>query len=289
MRIAALLPTVSLIGLKRLVPGHEIALASSWRELDALIEQGVDVVVFDPTANGLSGIDDAARVLMKVSSAGVLAYVIPTPQNLRAVFRLSKLGLRYVFVHAAPRTAIGLLNAIDGVVGNRLSRNLLESLNTELAEMPAGLSAALADLFERPQRYQTAIDLAHEAAIPTRQLYRELSKAHLKAPKRLFVLAKAIQVYGYVRFSEYPEPFVRKKLGYSDRQCLARHVALVFGCRPGELCDAHRSDEELLALIRRIHGPTTFRQGSPGSKVSRRGKHLDSLTDLRSTKRHRLR
>jgi AraC-like DNA-binding protein len=164
--------------------------------------------------------------------------------------------LRNVVVQRDFKTEAGLLKAIESGAGQGIGFDLLAAIETKLAVLPPRVTDAIADLFSRPARYETASDLAHEAEIPVKQLYREFSKATLRSPKKLVACAKTIHGYGYLRFTNYPEGAVRKKLGYSDQQCFSRQVASVLGCRPRELRNALSPEELLLHLIEWMYRPS---------------------------------
>jgi len=253
--IAVLLPTSSADRLRRLLPKHELRVAASWKGLDSTLAEGVGMAVFDPTVNGTFGVAEAVGALRKHSGISLLAYVTPTPQNLRAVFQLSNSGLRHVFVYQDLKSEVSLSKAVDSIAGQGVAFDLLATVETKLAVLPSRVIEAVTDLFARPSRYETGADLAREAGIPVKQLYRDLSKAGLRPPKQLVACAKTIHGYAYLRFSKYPERLVRKKLGYSDAKCFSRQIASVVGCRPRELSQALSSEEVLLRLIEWMYKP----------------------------------
>lgn len=288
MMIAALLPTPSVARLRRLIPRHELSLAASWKELDSLISEGVEVGLFDPTVHGFFNIGEAAEVIRKHSAARLIAYVRPTPQNLHAVFRLSKVGLQQVFVCQGTQCDTELANALERAGGNRIAFDLLASIESKLTHLTPRLSGALGDLFSRPRRYETAADLAHQAEIPVKQLYREFSQAGLRTPKEVVVLAKAIHAYGYLHFSQSPERLVRKKLGYSDSRCFLRHVASIFDCCPDQLRTHPDSDEVLVTLLEWMTKPACLRRVCAGRKKNGSKRRAATVfpKDPQNTKRH---
>lgn len=256
MVIAGLLPALSADRLAHLIPRHELRLTGSWKELASLIDDGVEVGVFDPTVNGCSSLAEVEKFLIKHSPARLLAYVTPTPQNLRAVFRLSKFGLKDVFVHRRVPSEMALVNAIESARAASIAFDLLTTIDDKLANLPLKLSEVLVDLFARPGRYETAVDLAREGEISVKELYLEFSNAGLRTPKQFVVVAKAIHAYGYLQLAKLPERLVCKKLGYSDPKVLLRHIRSIFGRCPMELCKDPRSDGELVALIEWMYKPT---------------------------------
>jgi hypothetical protein len=105
------------------------------------------------------------------------------------------------------------------------------------------------DLFARPQRYDTAGDLASEAAVPLKRLYKEFSKAGLRPPKQLVAVAKTMHGYGYLRLGGFPQRSVQKLLGYSDPECFARQVFSVLGCGPQHLAEEVGHEEFVLRVM----------------------------------------
>lgn len=255
MALAILLPRASLEHVRRLVPKHELRVANSWHHLDAVIDtEEVEAVVFDPTTNG-QVITEAANVLGKHPSTLFFAYVRNTPQNLNAVFQLSKRGLRHVFVYCHSETDRCFVDAVKRARARQIAFHLLAEIDIQLATLPAPLVLAIADLFDRPHRYENVADLAREARMPVRHVYRHLSEAGLMTPKKLVVMAKVAHAYAHLRWCCHPVGIVSKVIGCSGTRVLGRQIATVFNCSPSQLRDGLYEDF-LVRLIEWMNKPS---------------------------------
>jgi AraC-like DNA-binding protein len=275
--LALFLPPPSIERVRRLLPTYELRVAHCWKDLNALIEKkDVEATMFDPSANGLCNTREALSVLSKHPSTPAVAYVQLTPQNLKAVFALSKRGLQHVFVHPVSQTDMRLRNALERSAGHRMALELLASIDTKTAVLPPGLICAVIDLFERPNRYDTAADIADEAGISVKRLYREFSAAGLRTPKNIITFAKVVGGYGYLRFSDYPIPCIARKLGYNDSRIFCDHTVAVFGYSAEEVRKGPDSEELVLRLIEWLYKPTQL------ERAFKRSLALDARYDSRS-------
>jgi AraC-like DNA-binding protein len=140
-------------------------------------------------------------------------------------------------------------SAIESLASYQLAASLLANLEPRLKSLPPALYESIIDLFTQPSRYETGEDLARQAGIGTKRVYRELAQAGLKPPKQLVVFAKTVHAYGYLQFSNLSLRLVQKKLGYISREPFARHVRFVLDCHPTDLRSARDREELLLRLI----------------------------------------
>jgi AraC-like DNA-binding protein len=216
--------------LRCMLPRQDLTFARSWPELSSLLSTDqFKISIIDPSADGMANTEAAATLLRKYPEVYTLAYLIPTPDNLNAVFQLSKIGLQDVFVHPASKHDRKLSHAVDRADGNRLGGDLLSAVEPKLATLPPTVARTVLDVFQRPHRYQTVCDIADEASVPSRCLYEWLNRAGLPTPKQLLIVAKAIHGYSYFAHSNSSASSVAHKLGYSDVRVFSRHMSKVFG------------------------------------------------------------
>jgi AraC-like DNA-binding protein len=260
MVIAAFLPNDSAQRVRSLLPRHDVRLAGSCREFESLLRDGARIALIDPTAGVTNGLSELTAVWLRHPNATLVAYVIPSPANLKAVFRMSRLGLSHVFVHNDLRTEAQMLSTIESLAGHHLAVDLLAAVETKLKTLPLAVHQAVIDLFEHPKRYDTGQDLARQAGVTTKQLYRDFTKAGLRPPKQLVLLAKTIHAYGYLHFGNLPSRLAQKKVGYRSADRFSRHTYSIVGCQPADLRGAINTDELLLRLIEWMFKPYHVRE-----------------------------
>ncbi|MDQ6870976.1 MAG: hypothetical protein M3037_03065 [Gemmatimonadota bacterium] len=259
MVVAAFVPIASEEYLRCILPRYNLTFARSWWKLGSLIDtEQVKAAIIDPSADGMPDSGAAARILETYPRVYTLAYLAPTPENLKAVFELSKSGLQDVFLHPVPKQDLRLAHALERAEGNRLGEDLLSTVHMRLALLPPAVARAVFDVFQRPHRYHTACDIADEASVPSRRLYAWLKRAGLPTPKKLLIVAKAIHGYSYLRRSNRTVSSVTHKLGYSDARVFARHVSSIFRCDPAALRIGLDSEEVMLDLLESMSKPSIY-------------------------------
>jgi hypothetical protein len=117
--------------------------------------------------------------------------------NLRGIFDLSRAGLRHVFVHPVRKKDPAFLNALEGLSGNRLAREILTTAEARFANVPAALLIVIQDVFDRPYRCELARDIAQQSDKSKRALYRRVRAIGFGRPRELLKLAKVIGGFSY--------------------------------------------------------------------------------------------
>jgi AraC-like DNA-binding protein len=214
----------------------ELLVATSWEELDAFVRRKpVSVVILDPLADGVMNVSAVAGLLTRYPSLPLIAYVSLTPPAFSAVAQLSRVGLEDVILHRFDDAPEKFRERVDRLQGNPLSRHVIGVLAPSLSQLPLPLASAVENMFEQPYRYSSAIDLAMAAGIPIVRLYRNLHLANLGSPKKLFIAAKLLRGYGYLRDPGYSVLDVSVKLGYRSSRIFAQHAVSVFGLTPSRV------------------------------------------------------
>ena len=255
MVVAAFLPADSAQRVTRLLPRCEVRFAASWRELDCLLRDGVQIALFDPAAGEPTQAAHASAFWVKHKNVTPVAYVIPSAANLKAIFRLSRLGLQHVLVYKDSRTEAQMLATVESLAGQELAVGLLATVEPKLRSLPRPLRGAITHLFQHPKRYETGQDLARQAGITNRRLYREFRKAGLRPPKQLVLFAKAVHACGYVCSGKLPPRLAQRKLGYNSSQLFARHIHSIVGCAPTHLSGVVDYEELTLRLVEWMFKP----------------------------------
>lgn len=234
MKLATFLPAPSAEHVQRTVGRESILHSHSWGELDSLLaKQPITAVLVDPGVDGVGNTNTALKFLRKYSSTPFIAYVSLNGMSFGSVAKLSKYGLAGAILHPADEQA--LLNAVEKVSPNSLVREFVGTFEASLGKLPPPLVSAIRDLFERPQRYQLATDIALEAGTTPAKVSRSMKSAELGPAHKLVILAKLLRGYSYLANSELTVEEVCRKLGYSDRRGLGTHTQAVFSCSPSRL------------------------------------------------------
>lgn len=257
-----------------LAPEAEIIVAHSWHELDEIIRrEAVEVVVADPAADGVLKAEELSRLLQQYPSLPLVAYVGVAAPQMRAILDLSKSGLQHVVLHRFEDSIVRFSALINRVRGDPLSRRLLTELSPYLGQLPLELAAAVEDMFKRPNRFETALDLGVAAGIPSVRLYRSFDVAGLGSPKKLLIAAKLLRASSYLRNPGYAVANVATKVGYKYSRKFTHHCVMVFGMNPARV-RKRLSEEDAIGLIRKWLTSSI----SDGSETDSRGREkIDSF------------
>jgi hypothetical protein len=275
--LLAFLPSDSVRHLTFISP-VPVKCADSWDELDRLLSASPgECVLLDPGADGTPKLKIVERILNKHRSARFAAYAQVTPTNMKAVFRLSKCGLRRVFIYPTSGTDSPLISFLERERFLQMSRIVYALSEHRFSSLPSSLKQSIYDVFERPYRYAGAKDIAREARLPAKFMYRQFAQARLISPKDLIILAKAAAGYGYLTLSGYSVRSISKKLGFADERTFVRHMAVV-GVNTRRRFDSDWGDI-LIGLIVRVQKPRI----AGSSRQRRLGAGLDSQSWTGST------
>jgi AraC-like DNA-binding protein len=224
--------------------GESLRLARSWTELDSMIDDSiVRAAIIDPAADGSMKINAVARLFKRHTGVPTVAYVPLSGRNFKAIFMLSRIGLSEALVH--PVRQDHFWQVIERVSSGKPPKDFLSFMAISRVNLPPSLALAVRDMFERPERYETATDIALQARFPVKRVYRSFQAAKLGTPKRLLTAAKVLRAYGYLRGRRYKVDEARVKVGYSDSRIFAEHVRAIFGCTPSSL-RAEPNQQEVL-------------------------------------------
>ena len=260
MPLVALLPKHSADHIRNILPRTPITFASTWDELGKLLRSDTfEAALIDPQTGGDNTVA-ALGIVNHHPRTHVFAYVEPTAPSLRAIFRLSKHGLEGVFVHPVRAADKRFLSAIEKISGDSLASDVLAAVEPKLQGLPLPVLTSVRDLFHRPYRYQTATDLATEAGISPRGVYRALNKAQFCTPRTLITMAKVIHGCCYIHGSATPIREVSSKLGYRKSELFLTHVREHLGIRASSLRRRVNSNELLLPLIEGLYKPAALRR-----------------------------
>lgn len=92
--------------------------------------------------------------------------------------------------------------------------------------------ASLNKVFQRPQDFNGARDIALQAGAALSRLYRSFEGVELASPRDFLIAAKVWHGYSYIKGRGGSVREVAAKLGYKQHRVFTSHVRLVFGLTP---------------------------------------------------------
>ena len=271
MEVAAFLPP-SLLSHLRIVVGHEHSLIAvdSWTALTEVVRRSlVDVLVVDPGADGTVRSLEIAALLQRFPSVPVVLYMTLAPSALQAVVSLARFHLDQVVLYRFDDEPRRFRELLERQPGNTVGETVLLRLAPALALVDARLAEAVDRLFRQPQHYSTVHDLAKDAGLMMRAVYRQCERAGLATPRMLVVGARISRAYVFMRDPGYTIEDVTIKMGYSAPRMFARHLKVVTGWRPSEV----RSNITPAQLVKRLVDALYPSAGPPPPRPQNGGAH----------------
>ena len=252
MSIAVFLPPQLLMHVRHVfAKEEEFFIATSWKELEEIVRrEAVSVVIADPAADGVVDIDAVSGILQRYPSLPFVGYVMLTPSAFGAIAQLARRGLDHVVLHRFGDSRERLQQTISRVRANPPSQKVMTLLAPVLRDVPVSLARAVKDLFERPHRYGSVLELAIVAGLPPVSVYRYIDAVKLGSPKKLLVAARLSRGLTYLRDPGYSVREVATKLGYRHAKIFTAHVVSVFDMTPSRLRSRLTEDDALAHLIR---------------------------------------
>lgn len=239
--------------------------AGSWEDLDAIIRrEPVAVLILDPSADGVVNIDAVAGILNTFPSLPIVGYVMLNPTSFVAIAQLSRRGLTHVVLHKFGDSRERLQQTIARVRTHPPSKRLLNILGPALKRVPLNLSRSIAEMFDKPHRYSSVLDIALAAQLPPVSVYRYLESVKLTSPKKLLIAAKMGRGLTYLRDPGYSVAEVATKLGYRHPRVFTAHALEVFEQTPSRIRSRMAEDDAITMLVRWVSMTTMPVKGSGG-------------------------
>ncbi len=225
--------------------------AGTWDDLEAIIRrEPVDVLIVDPSADGVVNIDAVAGILNVFPSLPLVGYVMLTATSFGAIAQLSRRGLTHVVLHKFGDSRERLQQTIARVRVHPPSQRLLNILGPALKRVPIGLARSIAEMFEKPHRYSSVLDIALAAHLPPVSVYRYLESVKLTSPKKLLIAAKMSRGLTYLRDPGYSVAEVAMKLGYRHPRIFTSHALEVFEQTPSRIRSRVTEEDATTMLVR---------------------------------------
>jgi len=273
-RVLAVLRSEAFTQISHALPNGDFRHASDPKELlEAIPADSWDAIVVDPTLTG-NALTLAALTHERLR-VPVFAYIPATPSNLRCVLELAQNGLAGAFVQGFAPDARRLLATLAGLGHRQTAHTVLANLESNLGHLPKTLAPIIQDVFERPWRYEHVNDIACEAHISVRAVYRAFSQARLGTPKKLLRAARILAVYTALRGEDASVCSVSHNARYSSQKTLRKHVRSIFCATPSSLRHVADQNEVLMHVFEWLYkaqprsptkeGPINKKGGTAGS------------------------
>lgn len=259
MSIAVFLPPQLLAHVRHVfIKEPDFFVAGSWKELEDIVRrEPVSVVIADPAADGVVDVDAVSAFLQRFPSLPFVGYVMLTPTAFGAIAQLARRGLNHVVLHRFGDSRERLQQTISRVQANPPSQKVMNRLTPILRHVPLNLSRAVADMFERPHRYTSVLELATTAGLPAVSVYRYLDTVQLSSAKKLLIAARLSRGLTYLKDPGYSVREISRKLGYRHARIFTAHVLEVFEMTPSHLRSRMSEEDALAHLIRWLDLPDT--------------------------------
>lgn len=234
-RIAAYVPAEFLSYLCKIAPRScSITAAISWSHLaQILASPSISGAIVDPLMpdHGFS----IRNLLMRFSDVPVIACVSGTAEGCHAVIALSNLRVRNFIVYGVDDAENNLSSILEGMNGcESVQMAVLRNFRKSLATFPAPVNASICRLFDQPERYFSASDIAMDAGISAATLYRLCNRVNWCTPKALLIAARMLKAYQLLRH-EQSVNIVARRLGYIHERVFVHHSRSVFRLLPSQL------------------------------------------------------
>ena len=237
---------------------HTLIPVGGWDDLRAiLLQQGADVLVVDPLADGTPRTDLIREVHREFPSLPIVLYAIMSGAAMRAILELGRHGIEHVVLNRYDDERRRFLELIERLPGQALSDEMLRQLAPELAKLPVSMVRAIELLFRAPSRFHSMQDLAASSGAILRTLYRQLELAGIQSPRLLVDGARLLKAYALLRDPGRQIKEVAATVGYHSQYQLTEHMRAFTGHTPRTV-RASIEPEQFVALLaegvrRRVH------------------------------------
>ena len=228
---------------------HRVAEAVNWSDLaDIVRRRPIDLMVVDPAADGDVNVNAVAQMIEQFPRTPVIVYTALGPNSIAAMADLSRRGLKDVVLHRYDDAPERFQRVIERVAKKQPGKHIMTDLSDTIDRLPPTIGTAIEQVFERPQAFDSAADIATTAEVTLSTLYRSLRSVGFRSPRRILIAARVLRAHTYMREPGYSVREVAGKLGYSHPRILARHTHLALGVKPRHL-RRRMSDEAVVGRL----------------------------------------
>ena len=216
-----------------------------------LAAEDADLLILDPSARDGAMAESLEALVNRHPELPVIVYTTLTPQAMRLVVRLARVGVQHVVLNRFDDEPRRFLDLIERVPAHPMSELLLEQLAEPMRQLPVVLARAIEQLVRSPSRATSVPELATLAGMTSRTLYRYMTPARLP-PRELLVCARLLRAYTLLRTPDARLKEVSAKLAYADPALLSEQLREWAGVAPKELRHAVTPTEFVRRLAERL-------------------------------------
>lgn len=216
-----------------------------------LAAEDPDLLVLDPAARDGVMADSLETLVSRHPALPVIVYTTLTPQAMRLVVQLARVGVQHVVLNRFDDEPRRFLDLIERVPAHPLSELLLEQLAEPMRQLPVVLARAIEQLVRSPSRAASVPELAALAGMTSRTLYRYMTPARLP-PRELIVCARLLRAFTFLRAPDSRLKEVSVKLGYADPTRLSEQLRDWTGFSPKELRQVADPADFVRRLVERL-------------------------------------
>ena len=255
MDVAAFLSSQLLTHLRVVLGrGHRLHPVEGWTELAKILrEEGVDLLVADPAADGHVKVAELQQLMRQFPSVPVVVYTALSPATMKAVIQLAKGGVEHVVLNRFDDEPRRFKDLLEGVPGHALADQMLRQLAGPLSGLPIQVGRAIEQLFRSPGRFKSTDDLAAAAGMNKRTLYRNLEPVGFFSPRLLVVAARLLRVYAHLRDPGRQIKEIADKVGYHSPWQLTQQMREVTGHTPRTVRRRVGAEEFISLLARHVY------------------------------------
>jgi AraC-like DNA-binding protein len=212
-----------------------------------LASEDPDLLVLDPSARDGMIADSLEGIVTRHPGLPVIVYTTLSPQAMRLVVRLARVGVQHVVLNRFDDEPRRFLELIERVPAHPMAELLLDALAEPMRQLPVVLARAIEQLVRSPSRATSVPELATLAGMTSRTLYRYMAPERLP-PRELIVCARLLRAYTFLRGPDSRLKEVSVKLGYADPERLSDQLREWTGFAPKDL----RREAEPAEYVRRL-------------------------------------
>jgi AraC-like DNA-binding protein len=187
------------------------------------------MIIADPSSDNGTTTDLMIDLCERFRPITVAAYTRLTPEVVGKLLRLAAVQLSDVVLADHDDTPARLASLVEQASAAPLTRLVIERLDLQLTNTPAPLRSSIRLLFRNPLRYRTASDLAADAGMPRRTLYRHLRSAGINSPRLLVASGRVTRAVCMLANGGRTIRHVAEQLRFSRPELLSDLVEEVTG------------------------------------------------------------
>ena len=244
MRIAALVqPALRGRIREALAPGDRFLDVRSWDDLSDIARARLaDMAVIDPAALGQPAVTAATDFASAFPALPILVYTVASPSAAETLMKLSEYGVSDAMLHPFEGSPATVRRKLQHTRRDHLVESFLKKLSGSLELLPPPLHSTIRRMFEKPEQFFAASDLASCAGLPLSAVYRALRSAKLGTPKKIFIVARVLNAYSRLCHSEDSVGRVAERLGYSNSRVLGLHSRAALALTPRQMHSLSQSE-----------------------------------------------